>query len=63
MKNLGSSTDHRRGRSDRPRVDGTLADLGAHFGWFDQSHFSTDFVRVTGFSPAEYAQRKSARIS
>jgi AraC-like DNA-binding protein len=43
--------------------DGTLADLGAHFGWFDQSHFSTDFVRVTGFSPAEYAQRKSARIS
>ncbi|MGO2986543.1 MAG: helix-turn-helix domain-containing protein, partial [Brevibacterium aurantiacum] len=43
--------------------DGTLADLGAQFGWFDQSHFSTDFVRVTGFSPAEYAQRKSARIS
>ncbi|MGC2974118.1 DUF6597 domain-containing transcriptional factor [Brevibacterium sp. FAM 25378] len=42
--------------------DGTLADLGAHFGWFDQSHFSTDFVRVTGFSPAEYAQRRSARI-
>ena len=43
--------------------DGTLADLGAHFGWFDQSHFSTDFVRVTGFSPAEYAQRKSARVN
>ena len=43
--------------------DGTLADLGAHFGWFDQSHFSTDFVRVTGFSPAEYAQRKSARVT
>jgi AraC-like DNA-binding protein len=43
--------------------DGTLADLGAHFGWFDQSHFGTEFVRVTGFSPAEYAQRKSARIS
>ncbi|WP_166826053.1 helix-turn-helix domain-containing protein [Brevibacterium limosum] len=42
---------------------GTLADLGAHFGWFDQSHFSTDFVRVTGYSPAEYAHRKSARIS
>lgn len=43
--------------------DGTLADLGAHFGWFDQSHFSMDFVRVTGFSPAEYAQRKSARVT
>ncbi|WP_169251822.1 helix-turn-helix domain-containing protein [Brevibacterium sp. 'Marine'] len=43
--------------------DGTLADLSAHYGWFDQSHFSTDFVRVTGFSPAEYAQRKSARVN
>lgn len=43
--------------------DGTLADLAAHYGWFDQSHFSTDFVRVTGFSPAEYAQRKSARVT
>jgi AraC-like DNA-binding protein len=41
--------------------DGSLADLGASFGWFDQSHFNADFLRVTGFSPGEYAQRKSAR--
>lgn len=41
--------------------DGTLADLGARFGWFDQSHFTADFLRVTGFSPGEYAQRRSAR--
>jgi AraC-like DNA-binding protein len=41
--------------------DGSLADLGARFGWFDQSHFNADFLRVTGFSPGEYAQRKSGR--
>ncbi|UVI37307.1 helix-turn-helix domain-containing protein [Brevibacterium spongiae] len=41
--------------------DGSLADLAVRFGWFDQSHFSADFLNVTGFSPGEYAQRKSAR--
>ncbi|WP_181275524.1 helix-turn-helix domain-containing protein [Brevibacterium oceani] len=41
--------------------DEPLADLGARFGWFDQSHFNADFLRVTGFSPGEYAQRRSAR--
>lgn len=41
--------------------DDSLADLGARFGWFDQSHFNADFLRVTGFSPGEYAQWRSAK--
>ncbi|WP_209371830.1 helix-turn-helix domain-containing protein [Brevibacterium renqingii] len=43
--------------------NGSLADLGIHFGWYDQSHFSADFLRVTGFSPRVYSQRASARVN
>ncbi|MCF2572129.1 helix-turn-helix domain-containing protein [Brevibacterium sp. UCMA 11754] len=34
--------------------DGTFGDLAAELGWFDQSHFTADFHRVTGYTPAEY---------
>lgn len=35
---------------------GTLGDLGAKLGWFDQSHFTADFAKVTGYRPGEYAE-------
>ncbi|MCM1013968.1 MULTISPECIES: helix-turn-helix transcriptional regulator [unclassified Brevibacterium] len=35
--------------------DGPLGDLANELGWFDQSHFTTDFLRHTGYRPAEYA--------
>lgn len=34
--------------------DGAFGDLAAELGWFDQSHFTADFHRVTGYTPAEY---------
>ncbi|RBP63616.1 AraC family transcriptional regulator [Brevibacterium sanguinis] len=34
--------------------EGTLSELGASLGWFDQSHFSSDFRRTIGCSPGEY---------
>lgn len=34
--------------------EGSFGDLAAEFGWFDQSHFTADFRRVTGTTPAEY---------
>lgn len=33
---------------------GTLAELATGLGWFDQSHFSADFRRITGYRPGEY---------
>ena len=38
--------------------DGSLAELGAQYGWFDQSHFSADFLNVTGYSPGEYVRSR-----
>ena len=37
--------------------DGTFAELGAGLGWFDQSHFNSDFLRITGYRPGEYVQQ------
>ncbi|MGO1312939.1 MAG: helix-turn-helix transcriptional regulator [Brevibacterium aurantiacum] len=34
--------------------DGAFGDLAAELGWFDQSHFTADFHRVTGYTPSEY---------
>lgn len=34
--------------------EGAFGDLAAELGWFDQSHFTADFHRVTGYTPAEY---------
>ena len=34
--------------------DGTLADLAARHGWYDQAHFRRDFVRLVGQSPSDY---------
>ncbi|MGA4507452.1 helix-turn-helix domain-containing protein [Propionibacteriaceae bacterium G1746] len=33
------------------------AGLAAELGWFDQAHFIRDFRRVTGHTPADYAER------
>ena len=34
--------------------DQPFADLASRFGWFDQSHFTADFHRITGYRPGEY---------
>jgi AraC-like DNA-binding protein len=36
---------------------GSLADLAATFGWFDQAHFSRDFAAVVGCPPSTYRRR------
>lgn len=33
---------------------GSLTELSARLGWFDQSHFTADFHRTTGYTPTEY---------
>ena len=33
---------------------GTLGDLAATYGWYDQSHFTRDFVRLVGTTPGAY---------
>lgn len=38
--------------------DGAFGDLAAELGWFDQSHFTADFHRVTGYTPSEYLSAK-----
>jgi AraC-like DNA-binding protein len=37
--------------------DGSLADLAAEHGWYDQAHFTRDFRRLVGQSPGSYAAR------
>ncbi|MDN5585965.1 MAG: helix-turn-helix transcriptional regulator [Brevibacterium sp.] len=39
--------------------DRSFGDLAAQFGWFDQSHFTADFRRVTGYRPREYVSRST----
>ena len=34
-----------------------LADLAARLGWYDQSQFARDFVRLVGVSPGAYRDR------
>jgi len=34
--------------------DGSLADLAARFGWFDQAHFAGEFTDLVGVPPSDY---------
>jgi AraC-like DNA-binding protein len=34
--------------------DGSLADLAARHGWFDQAHFTREFTNLVGVPPGEY---------
>lgn len=36
---------------------GSLTELAHEFGWFDQAHLIRDFRRITGMTPAGYADR------
>jgi transcriptional regulator GlxA family with amidase domain len=38
---------------------GSLADLAATYGWFDQAHFGRDFTALVGVPPRDY--RSTAR--
>ena len=35
--------------------DGSLADLAAEYGWFDQAHFTREFTDLIGTPPGSYA--------
>lgn len=37
--------------------DGSLADLAADLGWYDQNQFTRDFGRMVGVSPSAYRTR------
>ncbi len=37
--------------------DGSLADLAAAYGWFDQAHFGRDFTALVGVPPRDYRGR------
>ncbi len=34
--------------------DGSLADLAAEHGWYDQAHFGRDFTALVGVAPSDY---------
>lgn len=36
---------------------GSLADLAARYGWFDQAHFGRDFAALVGAAPSTYRRR------
>ena len=36
--------------------DGSLADLAAEHGWYDQAHFTRDFKALVGVTPARYRE-------
>ncbi|MGB7238931.1 MAG: helix-turn-helix transcriptional regulator [Rhodococcus sp. (in: high G+C Gram-positive bacteria)] len=36
--------------------DGSLADLAARYGWFDQAHFSREFTELIGVPPSAYGR-------
>jgi AraC-like DNA-binding protein len=37
---------------------GSLADLAAAYGWFDQAHFGRDFTALVGVPPSDYRTRR-----
>ncbi|PJJ57753.1 AraC-like DNA-binding protein [Mumia flava] len=37
--------------------DGSLADLAAAYGWYDQAHFARDFTALVGVPPSSYRDR------
>ena len=37
---------------------GSLADLAAEHGWYDQAHFTRDFRALVGVTPAQYRDRR-----
>lgn len=37
--------------------DGSLADLAATYGWYDQAHFGRDFTALVGVAPRDYRAR------
>jgi AraC-like DNA-binding protein len=39
--------------------DGSLADLAAHYGWFDQAHFTREFTELVGVPPRTYQRHSS----
>jgi AraC-like DNA-binding protein len=39
--------------------DGTLTDLAQRYGWYDQAHFTRDFVALVGVPPGEYRSQGS----
>lgn len=38
----------------------TLTDLAHRFGWYDQAHFTRDFVRLVGVRPGDYRSRRQS---
>ncbi|MBS43080.1 MAG: transcriptional regulator [Nocardioides sp.] len=40
--------------------DGSLADLAAEHGWYDQAHFTRDFTALVGVPPGAYVRRGAA---
>ncbi len=40
--------------------DGSLADLAAEHGWYDQAHFTRDFHALVGVTPARYRDSRAA---
>ncbi|SER34295.1 DUF6597 domain-containing transcriptional factor [Microlunatus flavus] len=38
--------------------EGSLADLAATYGWYDQAHFTRDFRNLVGVTPAQYRERR-----
>ncbi len=39
--------------------DGSLADLAAHAGWYDQNQFARDFAALVGVTPGAYRDRSA----
>jgi len=39
---------------------GSLADLAAKYGWFDQAHFTREFTDLVGVPPGAYQRRSSS---
>lgn len=43
--------------------DGTLTDLAARYGWYDQAHFTRDFTALVGLTPSAYRSEGGPRPS